>query len=276
MALLDKDRISELFKDNEDSQNKRRSLVITSTIVASLTLLFTIFGFITPLPLPAEEGSFVLVGYEDGEEEITEPVDEPQEEVEEETEEPQEEQPEPVNEEVSENEMETSDEPDAPEVEAAEEPAEQPNETETPVEEPVEPAEEPDNTLNNDLAKLLKSKPKPKGEETEVEREIGEVGFNYKNTSFGSVGVEAGSGVDLVNMPDIEEKTQENADVYIIVTIDASGRVISVKPDLKKTTTTNSSLIKKSEENAKRSTFKRTDKAGLVKTVVLEYKYRLQ
>ncbi|MFY0674249.1 MAG: hypothetical protein JXQ87_12650 [Bacteroidia bacterium] len=276
MALLDKDRISELFKDTEDSQNKRRSLVFTTIIVASLTLVFSIFGFVTPLPLPAEEGSFVLVGYEDGEEEITEPVEEPTDEVEEETVEPQEEQPEPVNEEVSETEMETADEPDAPEVEAAEEPTEQPTEPETPTEDPVEePTEEPEDKFKN-FADALKSKPKPKGEETEEEREIGEVGFNYKNTSFGSVGVEAGSGVDLVNMPDIEEKTQENADVYIIVTIDASGRVISVKPDLKKTTTTNSSLIKKSEENAKRSTFKRTDKAGLVKTVVLEYKYRLQ
>jgi type IV secretory pathway VirB10-like protein len=274
MALIDKDRISELFKDTEDSQNKRRSLVITTTIVASLTLLFTIFGFVTPLPLPAEEGSFVLVGYEDGEEEITEPIEEPQEEMEEDVEEPQEEQPEPVNEEVSETEMETADEPDAPEVEAAEEPTEQPTETETPTEEPEEPVEEPDNTLNNDLANLLKSKPKPKGEETENEREIGEVGFTYKNTAFGSVGIVGGEGVEILDIPGIDEKTQENGTVFIEVTINADNS-ISAKVDYSKSTTTNTSLINKALASAKKGTYKRTNNK-LISTVTVKFEYRLK
>lgn len=280
MALLDKDRISELFSDNEDSQNRRRSLLLTVSIVATLTLLFTIFGFVTPLPLPAEEGSFVLVGYEDGDEDITEPIEEePLEEIAEEAEEPkevEEEVTEPI-EEVAETEMETGDEEGAPEIDATEKPVEKPTEKpEEPVEEEPVEKEEVKPNVTDGLADLLKSKAKPKGEDVKNERKIGDVGIGYKKTSFGSVGIFEGTGVDLVNMPDIEEKTQENADVYIIVTVDSDGRVISVKPDLKKTTTTNSSLIKKSEENAKRSTFKRTDKTGLVKVVTLEYKYRLQ
>ncbi|MGB0429178.1 MAG: hypothetical protein ACPGLV_01800, partial [Bacteroidia bacterium] len=220
MSLLNKDRITNLFNDNEDSQNRRRSLFITVSIVSVITLLFTIFGFVTPLPLPAEEGQFVLVGYEDGEEDIIEPIEEPVEEENENTEEPEEitepEEPvEPIETEApAENEMQTSDEADAPEIDATETPVE-PIETETPtvpIEEPVETPKEKD---FSDFASALKSKPKPKGEEVETERELGEVGFKYNKTSFGSIGVEAGTGVDLVDMPPIEEKTQENADVYI-------------------------------------------------------------
>ena len=285
MAILNSDRINELFNDLDDNQNRRRSLLLTAFITCTLTVLFAIFGFKTPLPLPAEKGQFVLVGFEESLIENTEPISQESKEVlAEKEDEPVEEVVEETVPESSENIMETGEEDDAPEVQSAEEPkpeVEKPVEVEKPEEpieeqKPVEPVKSEGQKRAEELAKLYGDKTnKPKGQETGNSRKLGENTVSYQKTSFGSIGIVGGTGVSLLSMPDISEKTQENADVYIKITVDRDGKVLSAQNDPKRSTTTNLSLINKSIENAKRSKFKRTDLSSMMTEAVLEYKYRL-
>ncbi|MBI1184452.1 hypothetical protein GC194_09280 [bacterium] len=285
MSLLNKDRISELFQDNDDSQNRRKSLLITTFVTAALTVLFTIFGFKTPLPLPAEEGQIVLVGYEDADEVAEKPDLSASKKVESEeiTDETELEEP-PTETTPVETDMATSEEEDAPEMEAPEKPAEattKPTPVEKPAEKPTEtekpsvPAKSEGEELADELGDLLgSSKEKSKGDPKST-RTIGENAITYQKTSFGSVGIVDGTGLSLVNMPNIDEKTQENADVYIKIKVDRDGHVLEARNDVSRSTTTNLSLINKSIENAKKSTFKRTDLTAMITEAVLEYKYRL-
>ena len=114
-------------------KNKRKSLLITSIIYAILVILFITTGLTTPLPLPEEQGHFVLVG----EENVGGSTIEPQEivpKVEEVVEELKEvEETEEVVDAVEE--METTTEVEAPEVNVTKEVK--------PVEKVVEKKEEP-------------------------------------------------------------------------------------------------------------------------------------
>lgn len=279
MAFINKDRFADLFKDSDDSVNRRKSLFITTLLATALVIMFTFFGFKTPLPLPAEQGAFVLVGFDDGDpaEEVMakpskevlaeEELDKP-EEMESESAAPQEESP-----------LETGAETDAPQVndkESEEKPAPAAKEKPVPDEPPTKPSKSEGEELAEDLNELFSSsKSKPKGDETNNNRSLGENAVTFQKTGFGSVGIVEGTGLSLLNMPDIDEKTQENADVFIKIKVDKYGKVLEARNDVARSTTTNLSLINKSIENAKKSTFARTDSGAMITEAVLEYRYRL-
>lgn len=280
--MINQDKITQLFKDDSDSQNRRRSLLITTFIVCAVTVLFTILGFTTELPLPAEEGQFVLIGLEpDGEVmDNPQPVETPPEEVVEETE-PVEEVVEPQVEptpEVAENNLETSNDADAPEINASETPEEV-----TPEPEVVEPQEpdpvEPQRSTEADaLTELLKNaQKKPKGDPKGNSRTIGESVLQFNpETGFGSVGVVSGSGRSWIDMPGVDDKTQENGDVYIKVTVDRDGNVVEARNDLSKSTTTNSVLIQKALASAKGSKFGKLENGPNLTEEILKFEYRLK
>jgi hypothetical protein len=175
--------------------------------------------------------------------------------------------------------LETGSETDAPQV-TSKETAKKTTTTakEEPVtkETPATPSKSEGEELAEDLGDLLSSSKKtPKGDETNNTRSLGENAVTFKKTGFGSVGIVEGTGLSLLNMPDIDEKTQENADVFIKIKVDKTGKVLEARNDVARSTTTNLSLINKSIENAKRSTFTRTDTGVMITEAVLEYRYRL-
>lgn len=288
--MLNRDRITELFRDDDDSQNRRKSILITAILVCGACVVFTIFGFTTKLPLPAEEGSFVLLGLEPEGEVIdkpqpvqptTEPVQEEQTET----------QPEPVpetTEQAAETPLETSTDQDAPEINASEEtePTESQSDQSTePIEqeqqvEPVEqeqPAESQESQLAKEFEDLMNNSEPAKGEPEGDSREIGEnaIKFNFE-TNFGSVGIVGGSGRGGVDMGDIDDLTQENGDVYIKVTVDRDGNVVEARNDVSRTTTPSSVLIDKAIAAAKASKFEKVSGGPLFTEEILYFKYRLE
>lgn len=281
--MINKEQIQDLFKDGDDASEKRKSMLLTAIIFTALTIAFTILGFKTPLPLPAEEGQFVLLGMEEEGEPLSQP--EPTEEVKEEKpqEEPvpeQESEPEPVpeqNPETADN-LETSEEPEAPEVNASEqeqtEAEKEPVETEEPVEEEPKEEEKPKSEIEDFLYK--KSDKPTKGDPKGTERKIGENVLKYKKTSFGSIGIASGSGRGWVNIPDIDDKSQESADVFIKVTVDKDGQVLEARNDLKRSTTTNPVLIQKAMQSAKKAKFESMNKGPELTEEVLKYEFRLE
>lgn len=285
--MIKQDKISELFKSDYDSRNRRRSLLITTFIVCFISIVFTVFGLVTPLPEPVEEGQFVLIGLEPDGEVMDNPlpaeVPQPQEEViePEEIVEPVEEIVEPVVDEVAENNLNTTDDAEAPEVNASET-VEEVKPTEPVVEPPIEPVEktvEPKrSTEAEQLAELLKtSNNKPKGEPKGNSRTLGESVLKFNpETGFGSVGVVSGSGRDWVDMPGVDDKTQENGDVYIKVTVDRDGNVVEARNDVSRSTTTNTVLIKKALASAKGSKFGKLDNGPALTEEILKFQYRLK
>lgn len=282
--MIKQDKISDLFKSDYDSRNRRRSLLITTFIVCFISIVFTVFGLVTPLPLPPEEGQFVLIGLEpDGEVmDNPQPVETPPQEVVEPEVEPVEEVVEPV-EEIAENHMTTTDDAEAPEVNASETP-EETKPTEPTPEPPVEPVQEPEpvepqrSTEAEELAELLKApKDKPKGEPEGNSREFGESALKFNpQTGFGSVGVVSGSGRDWVDMPGVDDKTQENGDVYIKVTVDRDGNVVEARNDVSRSTTTNTILINKALASAKGSKFGKLTNGPALTEEILKFQYRLK
>lgn len=274
--MLNRDRLSELFKYDDDSQSKRRALLLSALFICITTILFTILGMSHPLPLPAEEGQFVLIGYEEDGEIMEDPVpvEEPVEEVVEEQTQPTPVDPVPTE---AEQVIETSDADDAPELNAAEEP-EEITTPEPPVEEPVEPEPEkpkPEEDLN-EMAELLSGSKKPKGNPEGNNREIGEGVIKFKKTGFGSIGIAEGSGRGMVVIPEIDDKTQEKADIFIKVTVDRSGKVVDARNDLKRSTSTNTVLVNKALKAAKETVFQKLNSGPAFTVEILEFNYRLE
>ena len=274
--MLNRDRLSELFKYDDDSQSKRRALFLTTLFISITTVLFTILGMRHPIPLPAEEGQFVLIGFEEDGEIVEDPVptEEPVEEIVEEKVVPP--PTEPIEAEA-EQVIETSDAEDAPELNAAEEPVE----TTTP-EEPIEtPEPEPEVKKTeqdmDEIAKLLSGgNSKAKGDPEGNNREIGEGVIKFKKTGFGSIGIAEGSGRGLIAIPEIDDKTQEKADIFIKVTVDRSGKVVDARNDLKRSTSTNTVLVNKALKAAKATVFQKVNSGPAFTVEILEFNYRLE
>lgn len=273
--MLNRDRLSELFKYDDDSQSKRRALLLSTLFMSITTILFTIIGMSHPIPLPAEEGQFVLLGFEEEGEIVEDPVltEEPVEEIVEEV------VPPPVDPVQAEAEqvIETSDAEDAPELNASEEPVEAAP-PETPVETP-EPEPEVKKTEQDmdELAKLLTGgNTAAKGNPEGNDREIGEGVIKFKKTGFGSIGIAEGSGRGLVVIPEIDDKTQEKADIFIKVTVDKSGKVVDARNDLKRSTSTTTALVNKSLAAAKATVFQKMESGPAFTVEILEFNYRLE
>lgn len=277
--MIKQDRINELFREKEDAKSKRRALFLTVIIFTALAITFTILGFTTPLPLPDEAGHFVLVGQDETgmpaePKPVQEPPAQPKPQEKPESEEPVEEIEDPV-----EPEMETGGEEEAPEIKPNTEPDPETTEPETgPTPDPEVESEEETKEDNPFLYPGSSGTKNEKGEEGEEDgKEDGLAkGMSYKKTSFGSASAIGGSGRSLEHIEEIDDNSQENADVYIKVTIDSDGNVIEARADYSKSTTTNNVLIQKALNSAKKSKFNKASDGAEITTDILKYEYRLE
>ena len=285
--MLRKDRINELFKERENGKNKRRSLLLTLGIVTGLCVAFTILGFKTPLPLPEEEGQFVLLGADEFGQDAyePEPVQPEKETVEPEQREKPEtpEQPEtPEPEQAEPDPLETGNEDDAPEITKPEDPKPESSPETQPEKEPeTEPEKEPEKPKNRftfDKDKFGKGDKGQDGDQGVKDGEENTLGksYTYKKTEYGSVGVVGGSGRGFIDMPKINDDSQENADVFVKVTVDRNGKVLEARIDYKKTTTTNPVLIQKALTSAKNAVFAKMSGGPQITEELLKYEYRLE
>lgn len=288
-----KNKIAPILKsDSEyDKKNKRKSLLVTSILYAILIILFITTGLTTPLPLPEEQGHFVLVG----EENVGGETVEPEEIVPEETEEPVE----PIEEEIVEEEvveeaveaveeMETSNDEEAPEVNVVKE--------EKPVEK-VEEKKEPTKPVEKEVEKEEVEEPKPKnpfifnkstgsgeneksgteGKENGVKDGSTKDGLEYRAKAQGGDGISFNlGGRSIQKYPAIKDDSQESAIVVVEILVDNEGRVISVRAGVKGSTTTDANLLKKAEIAAKQTIFNKSPNGSETQSGTMTFNFKLQ
>lgn len=283
-------KITDLF-DKSHNRKERKKALLFSLILATITImLFTALGLKYSSPPPSERGSFLVLGSELEQPAIAAPAKgkEIEESEVKETETPVEEtvkETEPV-ETPSEVEApaESNTDPEAPKVKEPEKSTEEkPVEEDKPEEKPKEatPEEKPgteDGTDESDEFNFSKAKGKSTktsgSEEGEEKGDITE-GLSYeRQTGFGKLSV-VGKGRDFKEIPDIDDKSQENADVFVKVIVNEDGSVFTAQVDYSAgTTTANKDLTKKAVSSAKNIKFKKGDPGSGTITVVIKYEYR--
>lgn len=286
-------KITDLFDKSQNRKERRKSLLFALFLTSITLMLFTAFGLKYKSPPPSERGSFLVLGPELGQPATAAPAKgEEIEELEvEETETPVEEtiqDTEPIEPETPtevETPAESNPDPEAPKLKEPEKKVEQkPAETEDkPEEKPKDPESDQkpgtdDGVDESDEFNFSKAKGKsPKTSGSEDGKEEGDItdGLSYeRKTGYGKLSV-VGKGRDFKEIPDIDDKSQENADVFVKVLVNEDGSVFSAQVDYSAgTTTANKDLTKKAIRSAKNIKFKKGDPGSGTITVVIKYEYR--
>lgn len=256
-----------------------RAFIITSVFFTLLLLASLIFGFITPLPLPAEQGILINFGDDDAGIGAVEPR--PVERVQKQ---PEASQP-TVTQPTNEPEQMTQDFEDAPAVEVKKPtPVQQQETSNIKKETKEEPKEEPKPVVNT---RALWGKDR-NSQSTQSEGDAGGTGnqgdpagdVNTKNRSLGSG---AGDGISFnlggrtsVTLPPPEYNQREEGTVVVQITVDRTGRVISAVAGVRGSTTLDSYLLNVAKQAALRSKFSSKDEAPERQVGTITYVFRLK
>ncbi len=256
-----------------------RAFILTAGFFTLLLFLSLFLGFITPLPLPAEQGILINFGDDDNGIGAVEPR--PVEKVEKQ---PEASQPAAVTP-TNEPEQMTQDFEEAPAVQVKKPTPVKPKETtDSKKKTKDKPKEEPKPVVDN---RALWGKNK-NTESTTSEGDAGGVGnqgdpagdVNTKNRSLGS-GVGEGVGFDLdgrssVSLPAPKIDQQKRGTVVVQITVDRSGKVINAVPGVRGSTTLDSYLMDVAKRAALRSKFNSKDDAPAYQVGTITYVFNLR
>lgn len=275
---------------NFEKKAKTTAAVVTLVVHAGLILLCLICAFVTPLPLPGEEGVEVQLGYSDAGQandyfvvpstpKPIEPIETVEEEIEEIEEiltddseevpfiDPEEVEPEEV--EVEEEKVEEIEEVVPQEQEAPEE--------ETPETEIVQPVVNPN--------ALYRGAATNNNESTNsgTSGEIGKGGSQYGNENSENIngigGLNEGTSFSLegrsaVAIPKPEYSSQEQGIIVVEIVVNKRGDVIEAKAGVKGTTIIDQELWNKAYNAAMRTKFSPNPKAADKQVGTITYNFR--
>lgn len=254
----------------------RRAFLLTSLVFTLAFIMVLFLGFITPLPLPGEEGILINFG-----EDITgsgsiEPR--PVEKVEKQ---PQVKQVESAPEKVTPTQM-TQDYEEAPAVKAPKEQKTSPVKKETVKKDEVKEEKKP---VVDQRALFGRNR---NTTSTSSEGEAGGEGNQGDpsgdiNSDNRSLGGGAGNGISFnltgrsaVSLPQPDFDHQKEGKVVVQVTVDRSGRVTNAVPGVKGSTTLDSYLLSVAKKAALSSKFNTKEDAPLYQTGTITYVFRLK
>ncbi len=256
----------------------KRAFILTSVIFVLLIISSLFFGFITPLPLPGEEGIEINFGEDEtglGAEEprVNEEVVKAPEPSEPEVSKPQD---------VEEAQL-TQDYEEAPAVAAKEEKVKQKEEVKEKVKE--EPKEEPKPQVNSNA--LYRGR-KENSESTSSQGDAG--GSGNQGSTSGSVdatsqslGGGGGNGISFslagrspVALPVPTFNTQKEGRVVVRVRVDRKGKVVFAEPGVKGSTTLDKDLLAAAKRAALASSFNNKSDAPAMQEGTITYVFRLR
>ncbi len=256
----------------------KRAFILTSVVFALLLVFSLIFGFITPLPLPGEEG--IEINFGDDETGFGNEEPRVNEEV---VEAPEPSQPEATQVEEVEDAQLTQDFEEAPAVAAKEEKVVQKEVVKEEVKE--EQKEEPQPQVN---ANALYKGRKENTESTSSQGDVG--GTGNEGSSSGSVdatsqslGGGGGNGISFslngrspVALPVPTFNTQKEGRVVVRVRVDRSGKVVFAEPGVKGSTTLDKDLLAAAKRAALASSFNNKSDAPVMQEGTITYVFRLK
>lgn len=270
-----------MMESQQDKSNKRLALVGTVGIHGLALLLFLIFGFRTPLPLPAESGIAVNFGYDDagfGEEEVDESGSNAQNEQESASNSA-------TNQRADQNLEQTQDFEEAPAVNKGKTTSQQTNPitTEKPADKPVE---EPQKTVNPKALYPGKTSGGSGGSQG-TSSGTGNQGNpdgdkNSPRQGEGGQGGEAGSpdfkldGRAFTKRPTVNDKSQTSGKIIVYIWVNQDGEVTRCKAGAKGTTIMNTDLWIKCEEAAMKARFSPAENAPAEQQGTLTFIFTLQ
>lgn len=274
-----------LFDKRQGQKPRRKAWLLTLVLVLIFLLLFTFFGLPYQVPPPAEMGHFVILGpetesigmqaakkgtAEQEKEKIEESPEEPTEPVEEPT--PPETNTPPLTDPEAAAPEETPEE-STPEDNATSDP----ETTNEPPQEKEEKGTEEGSDDGEDIAgDYFKNRKNSGGKEDGKDDGQDSDGLSYSmKTGFGNVGL-IGKGPKPIDIPNIDEKIQENADVYVKVFVNEDGSVFDAVIDYNYTTTANKSLEDKAIRSAKNAKFEKGSPGSGQTVVTIKYEYRVK
>lgn len=256
-----------------------RAFILTAGFFTLLLFLSLFLGFITPLPLPAEQGILINFGDDDNGIGAVEPR--PVEKIQKEPEASLPTETTPTNE----PEQMTQDFEEAPAVQVKKStPVKQTETTETKKKTEDKPKEEPKPVVDN---RALWGKNR-NTESTNSEGEAGGTGnqgdpTGDENTKNRSLGSGMGDGISFslngrasVNLPNPEFNQKKEGTVVVQITVDRSGKVINATPGVRGSTTLDSYLLDVAKKAALRSKFNSKDDAPAYQTGTITYVFRLR
>ncbi|MBN1597688.1 MAG: energy transducer TonB [Bacteroidales bacterium] len=265
-----------------------KGLIGTVVFHVFILIMFIIFGFRTPLPLPAEEGILINFGDSDFGSGTVEPRQN--------TEEPADNQPEPVSQHENnikaDDPVMTQDHEDAPAAVEA-----KPVKKETKKEEPkpaeTKPNEEEKEKKEEEKKPTVDPRAMYRGRNTNsgstdsegVSEGNGNQGSptGSENATDRSLGISSGDGVSFslqgrnplkLPVPNIE--TQKEGRVVVEIKVDRSGKVVSAVPGVKGSTTLDEYLLNVAKQSALASLFDNNPNAAYYQTGTITYIFKLK
>jgi outer membrane biosynthesis protein TonB len=227
------------MENPEENKRKRKAAFITIGFHLIVLVLFLFFGLTQPVPLPDDAGASIEFGWDEAASGDAVAMVENNTPVQQES--PAPEETEEVIEEAPVEEVVTADESEVSVPEAKEEKPK--------VEEKPKPVEEPKPTLSDELSKALESLSSPSGGGSQGDQTgTGDQGNPEGTMGKGALGGGSGSWqLDGRSMlPGYGTKirdTREEGIVVLNITVDRSGKVTAVSPNLKESNTTSQYLI---------------------------------
>lgn len=273
-----------LIAPEKEKANKRKSAIITATIMALVLIMAIFWVFKNPEPDFPESGILIAMGTTDEGSGETEPV--PQEEQPEPQQEPQpEQQPAPQE---AEQPVETVEDPNATAIEDEKEEQEE-EEPEKPEEEETEPTKEQEEQTEPETPKNTmpdESQEESEAEETKGNYEMpGNMGDPEGDERSDRMGETPGlgnfefggglSGRGVLGVPKVEKKVRnEQGKIVLEIFVDADGNVTRVGDQLRGTEISDPAMIKEARKLASQVRFDPTSSGGTVKgTITINFKY---
>lgn len=255
-----------------------KSFVITAVIFTSVLFLLLIFGFTTPLPLPAEQGILINFGDDDSGFGSEEPK--PVEKVIKQVEVSQANPPSKSEDQA----LMTQDFEDAPAV-AAEKTSTPTKKTDTKTETEKVVKEEPKPVVDT-RALWGKNKNSESTSSEGTSSGVGNQGSSAGdvNATSHSLGTGSGDGISFslngrsaVKLPTPEFNHQKEGTVVVQITVDRSGKVTSAVPGVKGSTTLDSYLLEVAKRAALSSRFNsKEDAQTAIQQGTITYLFRLK
>ena len=264
--------------ENKQSRIKKKSMLATLIFFAILGVLFVLFGFVTPLPLPEEEGISVVLGIdESGSGQNFDQIESPSEVTDDNTERQAENSEDdtyqessdeaPNNQQQSIEESVTQDLEDAPSLEEENPPEE--SETTSENEERGENTEVSENEEEKkpderevDPNTLFNPSEKGKGDDEKQGNEGDREGDKDARDFDGESEGKSGNGISfslggrgIAKFPNIEDNSQKQGIVVVEITVDQEGNVVNARPGVRGSTTTDRRLLEIAKKAALETQF---------------------
>jgi TonB family protein len=268
----------------------RRGLIGTIIFHAGALLLFILFGFRTPLPLPGEEG--ILINF--GDVDMASGPAEPRRNEQQQVQPRQESAPMPEQRTPAKDAYITQDTEEAPSMPTAEKPKQKIEKKESPKPVETKPTVQPHKKVEEkkEVKPTVDTRAMYRGKKTDTDYS----GSEGVNTGSGNQGSPSGSenaldrslggggdgittdlaGRNALSLPSPEFNVQKEGKVVVEIQVDRSGKVISAVPGVKGSTTLDSYLLAAAKRAALASRFDNKQDAQAIQTGKITYNFRLK